>query len=68
MILDCCTLQRDCRGNVMDFETTERSARYCGNGPTGTRRAAREFLRLSGRPSVYLGDDGRDGRGSDVER
>lgn len=31
MILDCCNLERDARGNVMDFETTERSSRYCGD-------------------------------------
>lgn len=31
MIQDCCRVERDGRGNVMDFETTERSARYCGD-------------------------------------
>jgi RNA polymerase sigma-70 factor (ECF subfamily) len=31
MILDCCRVERDGRGNVMDFETTERSGRYCGD-------------------------------------
>ena len=31
MILDCCKIERDSRGNVFDYETTERSARYCGN-------------------------------------
>jgi RNA polymerase sigma-70 factor (ECF subfamily) len=30
MILDCCNIERDARGNVMDYETTERSSRYCG--------------------------------------
>ena len=30
MLLDCCKVERDGRGNVMDFETTERSSRYCG--------------------------------------
>jgi RNA polymerase sigma-70 factor (ECF subfamily) len=30
MLLDCCKVERDARGNVMDFETTERSGRYCG--------------------------------------
>ena len=29
MILDCCKVERDARGNVMDYETTERSSRYC---------------------------------------
>jgi RNA polymerase sigma-70 factor, ECF subfamily len=29
MIQDCCRVERDGRGNVMDFERTERSARYC---------------------------------------
>jgi RNA polymerase sigma-70 factor (ECF subfamily) len=31
MILDCCDVERDRRGNVIDFETTERSPRYCGD-------------------------------------
>ena len=31
MILDCCNVERDARGNVMDYEATERSSRYCGN-------------------------------------
>jgi RNA polymerase sigma-70 factor (ECF subfamily) len=31
MILDCCRVERDGRGNVMDYETTERSSRYCGD-------------------------------------
>ena len=31
MILDCCKIERDARGNVMDYETTERSSRYCGD-------------------------------------
>jgi RNA polymerase sigma-70 factor (ECF subfamily) len=30
MILDCCNVERDARGGVVDFETTERSSRYCG--------------------------------------
>jgi RNA polymerase sigma-70 factor, ECF subfamily len=30
MILDCCNIERDARGNVMDYETTARSSRYCG--------------------------------------
>ena len=30
MIEDCCRIERDSRGNLMDFETTERSSRYCG--------------------------------------
>ena len=31
MILDCCNVERDARGNVVDYETTERSTRYCGD-------------------------------------
>jgi RNA polymerase sigma-70 factor (ECF subfamily) len=31
MILDCCYVERDGRGNVIDYETMERSARYCGD-------------------------------------
>ena len=31
MLLDCCKVERDARGNVMDYETTERSSRYCGD-------------------------------------
>jgi RNA polymerase sigma-70 factor (ECF subfamily) len=31
MILDCCHVEQDIRGNVIDYETTERSARYCGD-------------------------------------
>jgi RNA polymerase sigma-70 factor (ECF subfamily) len=31
MIYDCCKIERDGRGNVMDYETTERSGRYCGD-------------------------------------
>jgi RNA polymerase sigma-70 factor (ECF subfamily) len=32
MIRDCCRVERDARGNVIDYETTDRSARYCGDG------------------------------------
>ena len=32
MILDCCKVEQDGRGNVIAYETTERSGRYCGNG------------------------------------
>jgi RNA polymerase sigma-70 factor (ECF subfamily) len=32
MILDCCNVERDGRGNVLDYETTERSSRYCSDG------------------------------------
>jgi RNA polymerase sigma-70 factor (ECF subfamily) len=35
MILDCCQIERDGRGNVMDYETTERSSRYCGDDQDG---------------------------------
>lgn len=31
MIEDCCRLDRNSRGNVVDYETTERSSRYCGD-------------------------------------
>ena len=31
MLLDCCRVERDVRGNVVDYETTERSGRYCGD-------------------------------------
>jgi RNA polymerase sigma-70 factor (ECF subfamily) len=31
MILDCCHVERDVRGNVIDYQTTERSSRYCGD-------------------------------------
>lgn len=30
MVLDCCRVERDGRGNVLDYETTERTQRYCG--------------------------------------
>lgn len=30
MVEDCCKVERDGRGNPFDFETTERSAGYCG--------------------------------------
>ena len=29
MILDCCNIERDRHGNVLDVERTERSGRYC---------------------------------------
>jgi RNA polymerase sigma-70 factor, ECF subfamily len=31
MIQDCCRIERDVRGTLMDFERTERSARYCAD-------------------------------------
>ena len=31
MIQDCCRIERDGRGNVVDYETTDRSAHYCGD-------------------------------------
>ena len=31
MIRDCCRVERDARGNVIDYDTTDRSARYCGD-------------------------------------
>ena len=30
MILDCCHVERDGRGNVVDYQTTERTKGYCG--------------------------------------
>ena len=30
MLQDCCDIEKDGRGNVLDFERTERSGRYCG--------------------------------------
>jgi RNA polymerase sigma-70 factor, ECF subfamily len=30
MVEDCCRIERDGRGNAFDFDTTERSAGYCG--------------------------------------
>jgi RNA polymerase sigma-70 factor (ECF subfamily) len=35
MLLDCCNIERDARGNVMDYDRTERSARYCGTDEGG---------------------------------
>ena len=32
---DCCRIERDGRGNVVDFERTERSGRYCGDDGGG---------------------------------
>jgi RNA polymerase sigma-70 factor (ECF subfamily) len=32
MLLDCCNVERDVRGNVFDYETTERTGKYCGPG------------------------------------
>lgn len=40
-IEDCCKIERDARGNVMDYETTERSGRYCGDEEEGEPRCAR---------------------------
>ena len=31
MIEDCCKIERDVRGNIVDFESTDRSSRYCGD-------------------------------------
>ena len=31
MILDCCHVEHDARGNLMDYHPTERSAQYCGD-------------------------------------
>src|SRR5688500_8702238 len=37
MILDCCKVERDGRGGVVDMERTERSATYCGDDPSRGR-------------------------------
>lgn len=31
MILDCCHVERDRRGNVVDYARTDQSSRYCGD-------------------------------------
>jgi RNA polymerase sigma-70 factor (ECF subfamily) len=33
MIMDCCDLERNRRGGVIDYQTTPRTARYCGDPP-----------------------------------
>jgi RNA polymerase sigma-70 factor (ECF subfamily) len=33
MLLDCCKIERDSRGGVVEVETTERTSRYCGDVP-----------------------------------
>jgi len=40
MLQDCCDIERDGRGNVLDFERTERSGRYCA-GEGGEPKCAR---------------------------
>jgi RNA polymerase sigma-70 factor (ECF subfamily) len=40
MIHDCCRIEQDGRGNVVDFERTERSSRYCGD-PDGNPQCGR---------------------------
>jgi hypothetical protein len=30
MILDCCNVEQDVRGNVVDVQTTPRTEKYCG--------------------------------------
>jgi RNA polymerase sigma-70 factor (ECF subfamily) len=35
MIVDCCDVERDVRGNVTSYHPTERSARYCGTDEGG---------------------------------
>jgi RNA polymerase sigma-70 factor (ECF subfamily) len=37
MIHDCCRIERDGRGNVVDFQRTERSGSYCGGDEVGVR-------------------------------
>ena len=65
MLLDCCRIERDGRGNVMDYQTTERSGRYCGLNEEGRpkceggQKFSGVFMRTS---SVYEGvrrDDAR---------
>ena len=31
MLLDCCKVERDARGNVFDYQTTDKSRLYCGS-------------------------------------
>lgn len=40
MILDCCHIERDARGGLVDYQTTDRSARYCGDEKPGDGRCA----------------------------
>ena len=40
MLLDCCKVERNTRGNVFDYETTERSSRYCGEDGKGSPNCA----------------------------
>jgi RNA polymerase sigma-70 factor (ECF subfamily) len=35
MVLDCCRVERDGRGKVMDYQATTRSSRYCGVNDDG---------------------------------
>ena len=35
MIMDCCDLERNRHGGVVDYQTTPRSARYCGEQQPG---------------------------------
>ena len=41
MIEDCCRVERDARGGVVDMEPTERSSRYCGGDGNGGRNGGR---------------------------
>jgi RNA polymerase sigma-70 factor, ECF subfamily len=36
LILDCCRVELDRRGGVVDYETTERTKNYCGETPSGS--------------------------------
>jgi RNA polymerase sigma-70 factor (ECF subfamily) len=36
MLLDCCTIEQNARGQVVDYQTTDRTARYCGGDGSGT--------------------------------
>jgi RNA polymerase sigma-70 factor, ECF subfamily len=41
MILDCCKVERDSRGGIVDYETTERTAGYCRGGQNGATNGGR---------------------------
>lgn len=63
MVLDCCTVARDARGSVMDYQTTQRSARYCESKDSKAPEAAeRNSLRPSGASSVSTCESPRPSR------
>lgn len=42
MIEDCCRIERDVRGNVVDYHAARRTERHCGNGDRDSRAEAGE--------------------------